>query len=117
MNDKCDECGADLVNTPSGHFSTCPKGHGKLKPAIMPKPFDTVEVPLLIACCPECGGTLEAECKEWTLVDGIPRATQCGLLIRCTMQNPLRDDGHLFAQSDWIPVRMEVYEWLEAVEA
>ena len=125
MSDKCPECGSDLVNTPSGQFSTCPKGHGKLKPPVMPKPFDTLEVPRTIAVCPECSGTIEVECNEWTLIDGVPRPTQGGLRVYCDTDSPLgismredddEDNDHHYAQCDWIPVNMKIYRWLEAVE-
>ena len=127
MNDKCNECGSDLVNTPSGQFSTCPKGHGKLKPPVMPKPFDTLDVPLAIAVCPECGGFVEVECNEWTMVDGVSKPTQGGLLIYCRSNwNRLledeqdgkdEEDDHSYAQCDWIGVHVKIYKWLEAVEA
>ena len=124
MSDKCKECKADLVNTPSGQFSVCPNGHGKLMPPIMPKPFDTIAVPRTVAFCPECGGQLEAECNEWTMVDGVSRPTQGGLLIYCEPDSPLHIDvdridehGHRYDQCDWISVHMEVYKWLEAVES
>lgn len=116
MNDKCDECGADLINTPSGQFSTCPKGHGKLKPPVMPKPFDTVEVPESIAVCPECEGQLVAECCEWSMADGVSKATRGGLHIYCSTHSLIESDGHRYAQCDWIPVHMQIYEWLGAIE-
>jgi hypothetical protein len=123
MSDKCKECGADLVNTPSGQFSTCPNGHGKLMPPIMPKPFDTLDVPLSIAVCPECGGFVEVECNEWTLVNGVSKPTQGGLLIYCASNTPWgfdheidEEDEHNYAQHLWIDIHMKVYKWLEAVE-
>lgn len=122
MNDTCTECDTPLMNTPSGQFSVCPNGHGKLHPPVMLKPFDTKAIPRVIAVCPECDGNVEVECNEWTMVDGVSRPTQGGLLIYCDRDNPLGDpendkgDDHHYAQCDWVPVHLAVYKWVEAVE-
>jgi hypothetical protein len=125
MIDKCNECGTPLENTPSGQFSACPKGHGKLHPRIMVKPFDIKEVPREVAVCPECGGCLEVECNEWTEIDGVSIPTQYGLMVYCDTDSPYgepdededEEENHRYMQCDWIPVNMQVYKWLGAVES
>jgi len=124
MIEKCNECGTPLENTPSGQFSACPKGHGRLHPRIIVKPFDIKEVPREVASCPECKGCLAAECNEWTEVDGISRPTQGGLLVYCHLDSPYgepdensdEEENHLYRQCDWVHVNQKVYEWLGAVE-
>lgn len=122
--DNCKECGRPLENTPSGQFSMCPVGHGKLMPPIVPRPFDIKEVPRSIAVCPECDGSIEVECNEWCMVDGISRPTQAGLLIYCEPDSPLHFDaeridehGHAYRQCDWAPVHQQINKWLGAVES
>jgi hypothetical protein len=89
----------------------------------MLKPFDTLNVPLSIACCPECGGFIEVECNEWTMVDGVSRPTRGGLLIYCRTnwnrfdEEEDEEDEHSYAQCDWMFVHAKVHKWLEAVEA
>lgn len=122
--DRCKECGKHLENTPSGLFSLCPAGHGKLMPPIMPKPFDVTTVPGTVAVCPECGDAVEVECNEWTMVDGVSRPTQGGLLISCSGDDPLgfldedhdEDSDHHYMQCEWIAVHQKIYKWLEAVK-
>lgn len=110
----CIECGRPMENTPSGLFSTCPLGHGKLMPPLMPKPFDRKDVPRTVAVCPECDGELEIECDEWTIVDGVSRPTQAGLIVYCDAKKT-EEDEHQYNQCDWMPVQNQVCDWLEAV--
>jgi hypothetical protein len=123
MIENCKECGTPLENTPSGQFSACPKGHGKLHPRILIKPFDLLEVPRKVAVCPECGGTVKVECNEWTEVDGVSKPTQGGLLVYCAADSPFGDpdenedeeEEHNYAQCMWMDAIMSVYKWLGAV--
>ena len=72
-------------------------------------PVDAItDIPRLIAICPECGGTLEAEIT--TRVTATNRPTSGGVLVRCSNE----DEGvyHSYLQSDWAMTNDTVEKYL-----
>lgn len=82
--DTCQECGKMRTNTPTGQYSVCPDGHGKLHPPIGQPPSTTElirrlrassgnawdRVPYVRKAIAEMRGQDEAdESTEWTAAD------------------------------------------------
>ena len=68
-----------------------------------------VEIPRSVVVCPECGGSLEAECIGWDPDTGQPDE----IAIACCGDD---DRLHRWWQSDWQEVRDRIAAWAGAYE-
>ena len=108
----------------------------KLSPALPPFPAivgisnPCWEVPLAVAVCPECGGSMVLEVIEWDAELGEPTKPGCDLSCRAEMAafgaymatesnteeernaySAYVDAEHNHFQSDWQPAIERVYDW------
>jgi len=73
---------------------------------------DIVPVPRIVACCPECGGSLLVQVSEWESDTGTP--TEFGVEVDCDRDDTCEDDPkfpHRWGHGEWQSTVASVRAW------